>query len=296
MACPIALRWTRIWWVRPVAIETRISVTPGSCRAQVTRVTAWRARRARVEIFSRCTGSRPSGRSMRRRLWTTPQTSATYSLSTSRSWNWRASSWWARSCLATTITPDVPLSSRCTIPGRCSPPMPLRSLDVMEQGVDQRARRVAGARVDDQPGGLVDDDHVGVVEEDVERQILRDEVGRRGLGDLDLDGIAGADRRIGLGLRHPGQPDAALVDQALHLRPRVVGDLAGEELVEAQALVFRPDVERVTEGMAGGRAPRRLGRRTSFVRRRPTAAGAGPRASPARPASAATAATTASPG
>ena len=28
---PMALRCTRIWWVRPVAIATRISVTPGSC-------------------------------------------------------------------------------------------------------------------------------------------------------------------------------------------------------------------------------------------------------------------------
>ena len=30
-----------------------------------------------------------------------------------------------RSCLAMTITPDVPRSSRCTMPGRSAPPMPL---------------------------------------------------------------------------------------------------------------------------------------------------------------------------
>ena len=39
-ACPMALRCTRIWCVRPVAMATRISVTPGRWRAQVTRVTA----------------------------------------------------------------------------------------------------------------------------------------------------------------------------------------------------------------------------------------------------------------
>ena len=32
----------------------------------------------------------------------------------------------ARSCFAMTITPDVPRSSRCTMPGRSSPPTPLR--------------------------------------------------------------------------------------------------------------------------------------------------------------------------
>jgi hypothetical protein len=51
----------------------------------------------------------------------------TYSFSTSRSWNCRASSSCARSCLAITISPDVPRSSRCTMPGRFSPPTPLRS-------------------------------------------------------------------------------------------------------------------------------------------------------------------------
>ena len=58
---------------------------------------------------------------------TSPQTSAMYSFSTSRSWNCRASSSCAASCLATTISPDVPRSSRWTMPGRFSPPMPLRS-------------------------------------------------------------------------------------------------------------------------------------------------------------------------
>ena len=91
------------------------------------RVTALRACRARADIFCRFTGSRPIAASIRRPACTTPHTSATYSFSTSRSWNCRESSWCAASCLAITITPDVPRSSRWTMPGLISPPMPLRS-------------------------------------------------------------------------------------------------------------------------------------------------------------------------
>ena len=91
------------------------------------RVTAWRACLARADILSRSDASRPIAASIRRPACTTPHTSAMYSFSTSRSWNCRASSWWAASCLATTIRPEVPRSSRWTMPGRSSPPMPLRS-------------------------------------------------------------------------------------------------------------------------------------------------------------------------
>ena len=65
IGCPMAFRWTRIWCVRPVEIATWISDTPRRCRGHVTRVTALRARRARVDIFCRCCGSRPIGASMR---------------------------------------------------------------------------------------------------------------------------------------------------------------------------------------------------------------------------------------
>ena len=58
---------------------------PGSTVARVIRVTAVRARRARADIFCRFAGSRPIGASMRRPACTTPQTSAMYSFSTSRS-------------------------------------------------------------------------------------------------------------------------------------------------------------------------------------------------------------------
>ena len=82
---PMALKCTRIWCVRPVAMATRTSDTAPRTSARVIRVTALRARRARADIFCRLTGSRPIGTSMRRPARTIPQTRATYSFSTSRS-------------------------------------------------------------------------------------------------------------------------------------------------------------------------------------------------------------------
>ena len=95
-----------------------------------------------------------------------------YSFSTSRSWNCRDSSWCAASFFATTITPDVPRSSRCTMPGRSSPPMPLRSLMWWSSALTSVPRGVAGGRMHDHAGRLVDDDDVGVLIEDLERQLL----------------------------------------------------------------------------------------------------------------------------
>ena len=55
-----------------------------------------------------------------------PETSARYSFCTVRAANWAASPRWAASDLATRIRPEVSRSSRCTIPGRSTPPTPLR--------------------------------------------------------------------------------------------------------------------------------------------------------------------------
>ncbi len=57
-----------------------------------------------------------------------PQTSARYSRVSDRVLPWSAKSfdspWCAASVLATTSRPEVSLSSRCTMPGRFTPPMP----------------------------------------------------------------------------------------------------------------------------------------------------------------------------
>ena len=197
---------------------------------------------------------------MRRRLWTTPQTSATYSLSTSRSWNWRASSWCARSCLATTITPEVPLSSRCTMPGRCSPPMPLRSLTWCSSAWTSVPDACPAPGCTTSPAGLL----TTTTSESSKRMSSGRSSATRSAGAASGTSTSTASPvrtgRVGLGLRHPGQPDAAIVNQALDLGPRVAGDLAGEELVEPQARRVRAGTSNGARLMSGC-AARRDGRR-----------------------------------
>ena len=79
------------------------------------------------------------------------------------------------SFLATTSRPDVSLSSRCTMPGRFTPPMPERLVAAMgDERVDQRAASRLPARgMHDQPGRLVDDDQVVVLVDDGERDVPR---------------------------------------------------------------------------------------------------------------------------
>jgi hypothetical protein len=75
------------------------------------------------------------------------------------------------------------LSIRWTIPGRATPPIPDKlPRAMMEQRIDQGAVEIARCRMDDQPGGLVDHDQMLVLEDDVERDILRLVVRRVGSG------------------------------------------------------------------------------------------------------------------
>ena len=56
------------------------------------------------------------------------------------------------------------LSMRWTMPGRATPPIPLRrSAAMMQQGVDQRPVAIARGRMDDQARGLVDDQQMLVL-------------------------------------------------------------------------------------------------------------------------------------
>ena len=82
-----------------------------------------------------------------------------------------------RSC-ATMMTPEVSLSSRCTIPGRgSSAAKPCASpAAVEEQRVHQRSRGIAAARVHDHALRLVDHDHIIVLEQDGERDVLRHDI------------------------------------------------------------------------------------------------------------------------
>jgi hypothetical protein len=69
---------------------------------------------------------------------------------------------------------------------------------MVEQGVDQGPVAVAGGRVDDQPGRLVDDQQMLVLEDDRQRDVLRLVVRRLRLGDGERERLVAADlgRRV----------------------------------------------------------------------------------------------------
>ena len=88
---------------------------------------------------------------------------------------------------------------------------------VGEQRRGECPARVACARMDDEPGGLVEDEHLLVLVHDRERRGLGRERLRRRRRDLDLDQLARPEPVRGL----PGaavHPHVAVVDQALGAR------------------------------------------------------------------------------
>ena len=119
-------------------------------------------------------------------------------------------------------------------------------VDVVEQGVDQRAVGVAGGRMDDHARGLVDDHDVGVLVDDVERQRLRLRRGGRRRRHVDDHFLLRLDREAGLDLlgADAGDLDLAVLDQPLDLRPRLLRQERGERRVEAGAGVLFRDGER----------------------------------------------------
>ena len=71
--------------------------------------------------------------------------------------------------------------------------MPL-VVHVVEQRVHERAAGMSRRRVDDHPGRLVDDDHVGVLIQDASGSASAPRVASTGCGDVDRERLARLDR------------------------------------------------------------------------------------------------------
>jgi hypothetical protein len=102
---------------------------------------------------------------------------------------------------------------------------------VGEQGVDERVARVAGGGVDDEAGRLVEDEEIGVLEKDVEGDVLGLEEAGLGGGLGEGDERAGAELFAGLG-RFSRERDVALLDEGLEAGAGEVGYFFCEEPVE----------------------------------------------------------------
>jgi hypothetical protein len=116
-------------------------------------------------------------------------------------------------------------------------------VDVMKQRVHQRAGVMSCRRMDDHPRRLVDDDEVGVLVEDRQRQRFR--LGRRlrELRDINDDLLAGLHRLVRLAAAH-ADPDVTLLDQALNLRAGISGQYSRQKPIETVSLIFVRHVKR----------------------------------------------------
>jgi hypothetical protein len=110
-------------------------------------------------------------------------------------------------------------------------------VDVVQQGIHECAARVSRRRMDDHAGRFVDHDEIVILIEDRQRQRfrLRFRFGRLGDGHRHL--LTGSYRLV-----RPGGPSfeqhQALLDQALNLRSRLLGQHRDEEHIQPCVLAI----------------------------------------------------------
>ena len=105
-------------------------------------------------------------------------------------------------------------------------------LAVKQQRVDERAGRMAGRGMDDQPGGFIDHDQLAILVEHRERDRLGDQLERLRGRNGDLDRIAEPHARPGFHRNDAIDGDVTVFDQALDLRPRQLGDRTRDHGIE----------------------------------------------------------------
>jgi len=108
---------------------------------------------------------------------------------------------------------------------------------VMQQRIDQCARRMAGTGVHHHARGLVDDGEVLVLVDDLHRQRLARERGWFGVRQGDPDAIAVVERQVRAS-RPARHRDEATGDQLLQLRSRVSAEERRQEPIETFALLL----------------------------------------------------------
>jgi len=115
-------------------------------------------------------------------------------------------------------------------------------LDVMEQRIDERPSRMSRTRVNDHAGRLVEDDDISILEHDPDWKRLWFRDGGSGRWYLNVVLLAGAHDRA-RSQRGDRAADVSVLDEALHTRPRLVGEQRREKGVEPGTIVFRLDDE-----------------------------------------------------
>ena len=108
-------------------------------------------------------------------------------------------------------------------------------VDVMQEGVNEGSGRVARGRMDDHAGGLVDDDDVVILIHDGQRDRLGLWSCVDRLRDIDADVLPRLEGAVGF-CRPTLNLNAAVLDEALDLRPRLVGPHRHQKVIETDAV------------------------------------------------------------
>ena len=140
------------------------------------------------------------------------------------------------SVLATTIRPVVSLSSRCTMPGRRTPPMPERlSPQCAISAFTSVPVQFPAAGCTTRPAGLSMTIRCVVLVDDIERDRFAFRLGGLGRRHDDGEDLAGVHAIAGVARRAAVRRHLAVEDQRLQPRAREIGDARGEHAVEPLA-------------------------------------------------------------
>src|SRR5215472_12697284 len=121
-----------------------------------------------------------------------------------------------------------------TRPTHAADPRKIRAA-MSNQGVHQCAVRVSRGRMDNHAGRLVEDDQMGILEADIERQGLRDRRWILILGEEYYEVLAAADAHSRIALRLPLAHDVTGLDQPFQSCARQGRQMVCERAIEAQA-------------------------------------------------------------
>jgi len=105
---------------------------------------------------------------------------------------------------------------------------------MVQQSVDERVFLVPGGGMHDEAGGFVDDEQRFVLEQNIQRNVLRLRLGGAGFGKRNLNRVADARVVRGLG-RLAIDANMALFDEALHRAARDGGEFFAQKNVQAFA-------------------------------------------------------------
>ena len=118
---------------------------------------------------------------------------------------------------------------------------------MVQQRIHQRPVAVAGGRVDDEPGGLVDDEEMLVLEDHPERNVLSDIVGGLGIGDGEAELLTPVHLHRGIAHEAEGRFHGSAPDQRLKALARQRRHRIGQGSVEPHPGVrgLQPHVDRL---------------------------------------------------